>query len=121
MSQGRVGGIQKWAVVQAGAWPRARCAAIAFGVCMQRVEMWFLCIGLWTQHAGVKATLFYNAGDVMTKKQEGKCGFGPFKDEPCRFITIEQKISGIRKWYDKVRQVWLDWSTSCVWSTVCSE
>jgi hypothetical protein len=41
-------------------------------------------------------------GDLMTEENEGKYGHGSHKDEKYRFTTIEQKLSGIRKWYDKV-------------------
>ena len=42
-------------------------------------------------------------GDRMREENEGKYGHGAFKDEPYRFTTIEQKLSGVRMWYDKVR------------------
>ena len=40
---------------------------------------------------------------MMTDENAGKYGHGPHKDEKYRYTSIEQKISGIRKWYDKVR------------------
>ena len=42
-------------------------------------------------------------GEMMTDENAGKYGHGPHKDEKYRYTSIEQKISGIRKWYDKVR------------------
>ena len=43
-------------------------------------------------------------GTMMTDENAGKYGHGPHKDEKYRYTSIEQKISGIRKWYDKVRR-----------------
>lgn len=40
---------------------------------------------------------------MMTEENSGKYGHGRDRDEKYRFTSIEQKISGIRKWYDKVR------------------
>ena len=44
-------------------------------------------------------------GDMMTSKTEKKYGHGAFAGEPCRYITIEQKICAIAKFYDEVRAV----------------
>ena len=40
-------------------------------------------------------------GDLMSSQGQKAYGFGPFADEPCRFVSIEQKVSGIRMWYDR--------------------
>ena len=42
-------------------------------------------------------------GEFMSKKTEKEYGHGAFAGEPCRFVTIEQKISAIAKFYDEVR------------------
>ena len=34
-------------------------------------------------------------GDRMREENQGKYGHGAFKDEPYRFTTIEQKLSGL--------------------------
>lgn len=42
-------------------------------------------------------------GELMTEANAGKYGWGAHSDQPSRFTTVEQKLSGMRKWYDKVR------------------
>ena len=48
-------------------------------------------------------------GERMTDDNAGAYGHGCFKEEPYRFVTIEQKVSGIRQWYDKVSNRWTRW------------
>ena len=48
-----------------------------------------------------KLALGKKQGDLMASKGQKAFGFGPHANEPCRFTTIEQKISGMRMWYDK--------------------
>jgi hypothetical protein len=45
-----------------------------------------------------------NIGDLMTEENKGKYGWGAYSDQPHHFTTVEQKLSGVRKWYDKVRR-----------------
>ena len=48
-----------------------------------------------------KLALGKEQGDLMASKGEKTYGFGAHAEEPCRFVTIEQKLSGMRMWYDK--------------------
>ena len=41
-------------------------------------------------------------GEFMSKKTEREYGHGAFAGESCRFVTIEQKVSAIAKFYDEV-------------------
>ena len=44
----------------------------------------------------------------MSKRTEKEYGHGAFAGEPCHFVTIEQKISAIAKFYDEVRALAAD-------------
>lgn len=62
--------------------------------------------GGWAEYRNggwLKLAFGREQGTMMTEENSGKYGHGPHKDEKYRFTSIEQKISGIRKWYDKVR------------------
>ena len=62
--------------------------------------------GGWAEYSNgewFKQAFGRNQGDLMTDENVGTYGHGSHKDEKYRFTTIEQKLSGIRKWYDKVR------------------
>ena len=41
-------------------------------------------------------------GDFMTEDNAKDYGHGVRADEPYRFITIERKMTALRKWYDEV-------------------
>ena len=56
-----------------------------------------------------KQVLGVDWGERMTEETAGAYGHGCFKDEPYRFVTIEQKLSGIRQWYDKVSNRGSEW------------
>jgi hypothetical protein len=40
-------------------------------------------------------------GALMAAKGAKAYGYGAHADKPCRFTTIEQKVSGVRMWYDE--------------------
>ena len=41
-------------------------------------------------------------GDCMTAENAKEYGHGAHAAEPYRFITIERKMTALRKWYDEV-------------------
>ena len=60
--------------------------------------------GGWVEYRNgpwYKLALGKKQGDLMASKGPKACGFGSHAEQPCRFTTIEQKISGMRMWYEK--------------------
>ena len=60
--------------------------------------------GGWVEYrngAWYKMTLGKEQGTMMAAKGAKEFGYGPHADQPCRFTTIEQKVSGLRMWYDE--------------------
>ena len=41
-------------------------------------------------------------GDFMTEENAKEYGHGAHANEPYRFVTIERKLTALRKWYDEV-------------------
>ena len=50
-----------------------------------------------------KKTFGKEQGELMLAANEKAYGHGAHADEPCRFTTVEQKLSGCRRWFDKAR------------------
>eukprot|EP00966_Prymnesium_polylepis_P102816 2381899-Prymnesium_polylepis.1 len=61
-----------------------------------------------------KQVLGQDQGDRM-EENEGRYGYGAHKDTKYRYTTIEQKLSGVRKWYDQVRRVSARWTDEEGW------
>jgi hypothetical protein len=94
------------AVAQTLAWPdraelvlrsrsRVRTVAKGDGRCPK---------GGWVDYRNgpwYKLSLGKEQGDLMMSQGSKEYGVGAHADKPCRFTTIEQKISGMRMWYDK--------------------
>ena len=60
--------------------------------------------GGWVEYRNgpwYKLALGKKQGDLMASKGPKAFGFGSHAEQPCRFTTIEQKISGMCMWYDK--------------------
>ena len=43
-------------------------------------------------------------GGMMTEANAKEYGHGAHADEPYRFVTIERKLTALRKWYDELRR-----------------
>ena len=60
--------------------------------------------GGWVEYrngAWYKLSFGMEQGTLMAARGAKEFGFGPHADQPCRFTTIEQKVSGLRMWYDE--------------------
>ena len=59
--------------------------------------------GGWAEYRSgpwYKMRFGHEQGDFLRADNEKEFGHGAYADQPCRFTTIEQKLSGMRLWYD---------------------